>query len=136
MKVAAIDPGREKCGCAILDSSGKIFFRGIIPTEDLPNELETMFKKFSCDKIILGNGTSSRNMFEQIRKIDPRIEIVDEYKTTELARKRYWVENPPTGWKKFLPATMLFPPEPVDDWVAVILAERFLQTQTIKERLI
>ena len=35
--------------------------------------------------------------------------------------------NPPRGWRRLLPVSMQMPPEPYDDYVAVILAQRFLR---------
>ena len=37
----------------------------------------------------------------------------------------YWREHPPRGLMRLIPVTMQVPPVPVDDYVAVILAERY-----------
>ena len=60
------------------------------------------------------------------------ITLVDEHLTTLEARARYFVEHPPTGLKRLLPVSMQVPPEPYDDYVAVILGERFLASQREK----
>ena len=52
--------------------------------------------------------------------------VVDEYRTTEMAKKEYWKVNPPRGLKKLIPLGMQVPPVPVDDFVAVILARRYI----------
>ena len=59
----------------------------------------------------------------------PRLElvVVDEYRTTELAKGEYWKAHPPTGWRRLLPVTMQVPPVPVDDFVAVLLGRRYIQ---------
>jgi RNase H-fold protein (predicted Holliday junction resolvase) len=54
------------------------------------------------------------------------IALVDERETTLLARTRYFAAHPPTGWRRFVPRGMLLPPEPIDDFAAVLIAERFL----------
>jgi hypothetical protein len=59
------------------------------------------------------------------------LKVVDEYRTTEEAKKLYWQVNPPKGWRRFLPVTMQVPPEPVDDLVAVILARREIDKGTV-----
>ena len=46
--------------------------------------------------------------------------------TTLQARERYWEHNKRRGWRRFFPSTMFLPPEPFDDFVALILAERVL----------
>ncbi len=42
------------------------------------------------------------------------------------ARERYWEHHRRRGWRRLVPSTMLVPPDPVDDFVAFILAERVL----------
>ena len=56
-----------------------------------------------------------------------RVVVGDEVLDTSVkARERYWEHNPRRGWRRLLPATLQTPPEPVDDFVALILAERVL----------
>jgi hypothetical protein len=52
--------------------------------------------------------------------------VVDEKDTTFQARERYWEYHPRRGWRRLLPSTLQVPPDPVDDYVALILAERVL----------
>jgi len=46
--------------------------------------------------------------------------------TTIRARARYFAANPPRGWRRIVPRGMLLPPRPIDDFAAVLIAERFL----------
>ena len=57
--------------------------------------------------------------------IELEIVLVDEHHSSEEGRKRYFCDNPPIGWRRFLPRTLLFPERAYDDYVAVVLAERF-----------
>ncbi|HKM17981.1 MAG TPA: pre-16S rRNA-processing nuclease YqgF, partial [Limnochordia bacterium] len=34
--------------------------------------------------------------------------------------------HPPRGWRRLLPVSLQTPPVPIDDYVAVILAQRYL----------
>ena len=54
------------------------------------------------------------------------VTLVDEHRSTEEARRRYFVDNPPSGWRRLMPRGLLTPPVPYDDYVAIILAERYL----------
>ena len=55
-------------------------------------------------------------LFQQIgRNHKITTSLIDESHSTEEARKLYWQYNPPTGWRKIIPTSMQFPPEPVDD---------------------
>ncbi|MGK7894630.1 MAG: resolvase, partial [Xenococcus sp. (in: cyanobacteria)] len=60
--------------------------------------------------------------FEQIP-----IVMVNENNSTLEARDRYWQIYPPKGFRKFIPQTLRIPPRPIDDIVAILLIERFLQ---------
>ncbi len=128
MVVAAIDPGREKCGLAVVDEDGRVLEQAVVATVWLEDELTERVQKFRPERILLGNGTTSRTAEEDIRTAFPDIpvEIVDEYRTTDDAKIAYWKANPPTGWRRFFPTSMQVPPVPVDDFVAVILAQRYL----------
>ena len=128
MVVAAIDPGREKCGVAIVAEDGEVLEQSVVATVWLADEMAERVRRFSPERILLGNGTTSRAAEATIRENLPDIpiEIVDEYRTTDDARRAYWKANPTTGWRRFFPTSMQVPPEPVDDFVAVLLAQRYL----------
>ena len=131
MVVAAVDPGREKCGVAVVDEDGSVLEQAVVATARLADELTARAIKFRPELILLGNGTTSHAAEEKIRAALPDIPvaIVDEYRTTDDAKVAYWKAHPPTGWRRFLPTGMQVPPEPVDDFVAVILAQRYLMNK-------
>ena len=130
--VAAIDPGRDKCGFAVVAAGGEVRFRKVIHTAELEQELWAAHAIHTFSDLILGNGTTSKEAGARIRAALPAlaVHVVDEYRTTELAKRAYWRVNPPSGWRRFVPQTMLVPPEPVDDLVAVILARRWIEAHT------
>ncbi len=129
MAVAAVDPGREKCGVAVVDENGRALEQAVVVTVRLADELALRVKRYRPEQIVLGNGTTSRAAEEKIRAAFPDlpVKIVDEYRTTDDAKIAYWKAHPPTGWRRFLPTSMQVPPVPVDDFVAVILAQRYLR---------
>jgi len=55
------------------------------------------------------------------------VELVDERETTLLARARYFADHPPRGWRRLVPRGMLLPPRPIDDYAALLIAERYLK---------
>jgi RNase H-fold protein (predicted Holliday junction resolvase) len=128
--IISIDPGREKCGIAVVHRQKGILNKSIIETPNLSTIIEEWLTKYQTRSIIMGNGTSSKEakkLLENI-KIDGvsiSVILVDEYRTTDEGRRRYWKENPPQGLRRLIPVTMQTPPQPVDDYVAVILAERY-----------
>jgi len=130
--VLAIDPGTSKCGMALVrrTQEGKLqmLWHEVVPTESLVERLATAEEVSSYHQIIVGGGTSSHSAVRQIREKMPSMGIllVDEKNTSLQARERYWEQNRRRGWRRLLPATLQVPPEPVDDFVAYILAERVL----------
>ena len=129
MSVAAIDPGRDKCGLAVLAADGSVLFQQVVETKRLIEKLCQQRARHPFQTIILGNGTTSESARRRIVKALPGLElvVVDEYRTTELAKGEYWKAHPPTGWRRLLPVTMQVPPVPVDDFVAVLLGRRYIQ---------
>lgn len=131
INILAIDPGREKCGIAVLTFNGtKIITRAVISTNNLLEHIKILLSEYPITIIIMGNGTTLHNLKDSLKILAEEhklsFELVEEKHTTELARKRYFKENPPMGLKKLIPLGMQIPPVPVDDWVAVILAERYI----------
>lgn len=130
--VLAIDPGSSKCGMALAhrtaDDKIELIWRIIAPTDDLAQYLDVASAQRAYSMIIVGSGTRSRDIVTAIRDHMPGtgILVVDEKDTTMQARERYWEFNKRKGWRRLLPATLQVPPEPVDDLVALILAERVL----------
>lgn len=128
-KIVAVDPGRDKCGLAVLDGQGEIILHKIIAAEKLAEAVRELWQREQPDRLVIGDGTTSRQAIARLKKILPEltVETVDEYRTTDEAKLLYWTLNPPAGLKKILPVTMLTPPGPVDDLAAVVLGRRFLR---------
>ena len=125
--IIGVDPGRDKCGVAVLNSEGGVKFSKVIPTDELELTLKNLAARFDVELLILGNGTTHLDAENKIKSLNLPVEVVDEKFTTEEARKLYWKKNPPKGWRKFLPTSMQVPPEPVDNLVAEILVLRHLK---------
>ena len=131
--VMAIDPGRCKSGIVVMNKNFDILFQKVIESLTMESVILELFDKFKFETVILGNGTTSKEVKQMISSIVPdiHIEIVEESYTTEEARKLYWKKNPPRGWRRFLPTSMQVPPVPVDDLVAEILAKRYINAKCI-----
>ena len=59
--IAALDPGRDKCGFAVLEENGSILQQRVIETSCLEQEIDTALAKYTIDVLVLGNGTTSRS---------------------------------------------------------------------------
>lgn len=128
--VVAVDPGREKCGVAVMSRADGSLWQGVIATEQLTEKIRQLTVKYGLTTLVLGDRTTSGKAKEALGALlieGKKLEIinVDEHHSTELARRYYWRKHPPRGLKRLIPVTMQVPPVPVDDYVAVILAERY-----------
>ena len=129
--VLAIDPGRSKCGMAVVIRRGasvEVLDRDIVAREKLKEKVHEWIRLQNPQLIIVGGGTQSQPIVQEIREHLPSIGIlvIDEENTSLHARERYWEHHGRHGWRRLLPSTLQVPPVPVDDFVAVILAERVL----------
>ena len=127
-EILAIDPGREKTGIAILKNSDVLEHK-IINSEELVQIIKSLLEKYIIKTIVMGNGTSSKKKYDLLKRefIYRDIVLINEYRTTDEARKLYFQENPPKGWKKLIPLGMQVPPVPVDDYAAIVIGRKYLK---------
>jgi RNase H-fold protein (predicted Holliday junction resolvase) len=130
--VLAVDPGRAKCGLAVVRRSGanlesEIVHRSVANREDAGVILRELASRYCPTAILVGNGTACKE-YRQIAeslKAAP-VHVVDEKFSTLRARKLYFEHHPPHGFRRLIPISMQTPSRAYDDFVAVILAESFL----------
>lgn len=129
MTIMGFDPGRDKCGVAIMNDQAEVLYSQVIRADQVENLLPQLFSQFACQVLVMGNQTTSRLWQNQLQIILPSIPIIllDERYTTAQARQRYWQIYPAEGLTKLIPLGMRSPPRPVDDIVAIILIERYLE---------
>lgn len=123
------DPGRDKCGIAVMGVDRQIQFHQVVESADVPETIRTICNDFPISVCIMGNQTTSQEWGEKLSLYltdAVRLFKVDERNSSLEARDRYWKLYPPTGIQKLIPQGMRIPPRPVDDIVAVILIERYL----------
>jgi RNase H-fold protein (predicted Holliday junction resolvase) len=127
MKILGLDPGTRKCGYALLDGAGSPpIMLGIAALAQLPAALETIVATHPLDMVALGRGTNSAQVAQILNALGLPYTLVDEHETTLRARGRFFADHPPRGWKRFVPRGMLLPDRPVDDYAALLIAERYL----------
>ncbi len=125
--ILAIDPGRSKTGVAVVRENLNVLEKKIIPTDRLPVIIGKLLADYKINLIVTGDGTYSRELQEKINeKIKGKLPVVevDETHTTELAEQRYREEKG-QGWQRLFNIISWKPSRPLDDYVAVILAERY-----------
>jgi RNase H-fold protein (predicted Holliday junction resolvase) len=125
------DPGKDKCGVAIVQWDGTIINHQIVLSANVLREIGHLMTQYHIDMIVMGNQTTSRQWQEKIHQQLPGItlELIDESYSTLQARDRYWQIYPPNFWQQLLPSGLRQPPRAIDDIVAIILVERYLSSK-------
>lgn len=128
LPLLAIDPGREKCGVAVVTYHREVLEQEIISTPDLPLRVAYHVGRYGINLIVMGDRTGAREVRDALRQAGYQMEIafVDEDHSSELGRRRFLLVNAGAGLQRFLPIGLRTPDRPYDDYVAIILAERYL----------
>lgn len=133
--IAGLDPGSAKCGVALLDAAGQVIRRAVVPRAETAPTLADWLSPYLVRAIVIGDGTGSGPLRDELAAAgDWPVVTRPEYGTTLEARARYWREHPPRGLWRLVPTSMRTPPEPYDDLVATILAERLWAEDEGNER--
>jgi RNase H-fold protein (predicted Holliday junction resolvase) len=139
MIVLSLDPGTAKCGLAALAvpendaaTPPTVLRRAVVTTGEAVARLAEWAEEFGLSAVLVGDATGGAGLAKALRERFGEavpVYVVPERGTSERARARYWRENPPRGWKRLLPVGLQTPPEPYDDYAAVVLAEDWLAAQ-------
>ena len=136
-KLISIDPGRCKCGLVLVDLHQKIVDQAVvINTEFLPKYVKTLITNETISKVIIGNGTTSRQNIEKLDFINNDLIIVEEKNTTFRAKQRYFELFPIRGLKTLLPKEIFIMNKNLDAVSALIILEDFYnQKFTLSEQI-
>jgi RNase H-fold protein (predicted Holliday junction resolvase) len=128
MTVLGLDPGTRKCGFALVAALDAPPLRlGIVPLVGLAEALREILVATPADIAAVGRGTNAEEVSRIVREHGLPVALVDEYETTLRARARYFADHPPRGLRRLIPRGMLLPDRPIDDYAALLIAERFLR---------
>ena len=128
--ILGLDPGRDKCGLAIMNGE-EVIYHKVIDSSKAIATMQQLFQEHDVELIVMGDGTTSKDWGKRIKaNLVDRLPIVtvDERNSTLEARDRYWLMYPPQGLQRLVPSGLRVPPRPVDDIVAILLIERYLIT--------
>lgn len=124
------DPGRDKCGLAVMGKQQQLLYHQVVPSADAIATLQQLCQQFSIATLVMGDQTTAKKWKQKLeRELSASLPIVlvDERYSSLEARDRYWQMYPPTGLQRLIPQGMREPPRPIDDIVAILLIERYLK---------
>lgn len=130
--IFAIDPGSDKTGTALLADDGALVAKYIVPTASLVVHMNELSQRYPIGQVVMGDGTNHKRLQPLVeawisqQDRPPSFTLVDEKFTTVEGRRLYWQHTPRHGWRRLLPVSWQYPPEPVDDFVAWIIGLRYL----------
>ncbi|WP_416667632.1 pre-16S rRNA-processing nuclease YqgF [Egbenema bharatensis] len=131
--ILGFDPGRQKCGLAVMGLDRKLLYHQVIPAQDTIDTIQTLRQQFPVSLLVMGNQTSSGEWKQKLTEESPdplRVILVDERYSTLEARDRYWKMFPPAGIARLIPQPLRTITRPIDDIVAILLIERYLDRLT------
>ena len=130
--ILGFDPGRNKCGLAILGVDRSLCYHEVIASEDVVEHIETLRQTYPISLIVMGDQTGAKSWKQELSRLHegPNIILVDERYSSLEARDRYWDMFPPKGLNRLVPQSMRSIPRPIDDIVAILLIERYLNKLT------
>ncbi|MDY6897694.1 MAG: pre-16S rRNA-processing nuclease YqgF [Cyanobacteriota bacterium] len=131
--ILGFDPGKDKCGVAVMGLDRQLRYHEVVSSSSVIEAMDDLYQKYPISLLVMGNQTTSKRWKQQIQeKLSSTVNIilVDERYTSLEARDRYWLMYPPKGLNKLLPKGMRTPPRPIDDIVAILLIERYLNRLT------
>ncbi|WP_026731234.1 pre-16S rRNA-processing nuclease YqgF [Fischerella sp. PCC 9605] len=131
--ILGFDPGKDKCGLAVMGLDRKLHYHEVVPSDEAIATIKTLRQKFPISLMVMGDQTTAKRWKQQLQQElsdQLNIMLVDERYTSLEARDRYWQMYPPKGIMKLLPQGMRTPPRPIDDIVAILLIERYLNRLT------
>ena len=126
IKLISIDPGKCKCGLVLADLYQKRVDQAVVlKTEFLPQYLKTLNSSENISKVLIGNGTTSRQNIEKLKFLKKELVVVEEKNTTFRAKKRYFELFPIRGLKNLLPKEIFIMNKNLDAVSALIILEDY-----------
>lgn len=109
-----------------------LFYRAVVASESVLDTITELQDQYPISLIVMGDQTAAQEWKEKLTQLtEPlRVVLVDERYSSLEARDRYWQLYPPRGWQRLLPQGLRQPTVPIDDIVAMLLIERYLNRLT------
>ena len=125
-RVISIDPGKSKCGFVLAEIYEKKVCEAIILKSELLEEyVRSLDNREDISKIIIGNGTTNREIREKLNFFKKEIITFEERNTTYRAKERYFELFPISGLKFLIPREIFILNKNLDAISALIILEDY-----------
>ena len=138
LKYLSIDPGKNKCGLVLGDISEKKIYKAIIIKSELIEDyVRNLIKVDDISKIIIGNGTTSKEIKEKLDFFKKEIITFEEKNTTYRAKSRYFELFPIRGLRILFPREIFILNKNLDAISALIILEDYCKMKfTLNQNII
>ena len=127
-KYISIDPGRYKCGFVFADSDKKkVLQANVILSDSLVKNIKEFQTSNENIKVIIGNGTSSKEHIKDLKFLKNDLFIVEEKNTTFRAKSRFFEIFPINGIKRYFPREIFIYNLNLDAISAILILEDYLK---------
>ena len=136
-KLIAIDPGKCKCGLVLAEISEKKVYKAIIlKSELLEDYVRDLNAVEDISKIIIGNGTTSKDIRRKLDSLKKEIITFEEKNTTYRAKTRYFELFPIRGLYFLIPREIFILNKNLDAISALIILEDYCKMKfTLDENI-
>ena len=125
-RVITIDPGKSKCGLVLAEISEKKVYEAIIlKSELIENYVRNLITAEDISQIIIGNGTTSREIREKLHFFKKEIITFEEKNTTYRSKSRYFEIFPISGLKFLMPREVFILNKNLDAISALVILEDY-----------
>ena len=125
-RVITIDPGKSKCGLVLAEISEKKVYKAIIlKSELIENYVRNLITAEDISQIIIGNGTTNKEIREKLDFFKKEIITFEEKNSTLRAKARYFELFPIRGLKFLIPREVFILNKNLDAISALIILEDY-----------
>ena len=131
-KYISIDPGKYKCGLVLAEISEKKVSKAIVLKSELIHDyIRNLNTTEDISKIIIGNGTTSKEIVQKLLFLKKEIITFEEKNTTHRAKARYFELFPVKRWEFLIPREVFILNKNLDAISALIILEDYFKIKFI-----
>ena len=136
-KLISIDPGKDKCGLVLAEISEKKVYKAIIlKSELIENYVRNLIAAEDISQIIIGNGTTNKEIREKLDFFKKKIITFEEKNTTSRAKASYFELFQIRGLKFLIPREVFILNKNLDAISALIILEDYCKMKfTLNQNL-
>lgn len=72
MVILGFDPGRDKCGVAVVGDNQQVYYHQVVAANDAIATVKSLCSQFSVQMVVMGNQTTSQTWKQQMRAVLPK----------------------------------------------------------------